>query len=69
MTEEFCKWQGCNREPRMAVSVERPTRGVLKMITYYDDRTAPKKAGRYCKEHGIEFLSESCVVMVGPDEA
>lgn len=67
MSDQTCQWQNCERDPRMAVSVDRPNRGNLKMTTYFDDRSAPARAQRFCKQHGIEFQAESCTVLVEGD--
>lgn len=41
----------------MALRTERSPRDVLKTTVYYDNRSAPKTATRYCKAHGAEIMA------------
>lgn len=42
----------------MAFRVTRPTRADLRLTVWFDDRTAPKKATRECKEHGMRSVAD-----------
>lgn len=58
----------CEREARMAVRTTRPSREDLRVTSYADDRSAPKAATRYCKEHGMATVRELLTVVVDSDE-
>lgn len=52
----------------MAVRTTRPSREDLRVTSYADDRSAPKAATRYCKEHGMATVRELLTVVVDSDE-
>lgn len=62
-----CSEPRCDRDARMAVGTARPSREDLRVTAYADDRTAPKTATRYCKEHGIATTRELLIVVVDAD--
>lgn len=53
-----CKTEGCNRPATVALRTTRPTRGDLRTTIYFDERTAPKAATRYCTPHGAGLAAE-----------
>jgi hypothetical protein len=52
----------------MAVKVTRPTRGDLRVTAYADDRTAPRGATPYCREHGTGTVSDLLMAVVEADD-
>lgn len=52
----------------MAVRTLRPTRPELKSVIWYDDRTAPRTAQRYCRKHGYEVVVAMMNTLVSEDE-
>lgn len=54
----------CGDASRMAIRTTRPNRDTLKSTVYWDDRTAPKSATRYCASHGEQCLIELTRVLV-----
>lgn len=64
-----CQANGCNRPARCALHTRRPTRDKLTTTIYYDDRTAPKAAVRYCKEHGRETAHGLMQIVDNDEEA
>ena len=63
-----CFVDGCKRPPRLAIETKRPARGTMYSRIYYDDRTAPKNAVRYCRMHGIRTSTELALVLTHADE-
>jgi hypothetical protein len=43
------------RPARVAIVTVRTERAIITKV-YWDDRTAPAKASRYCKIHGVSTL-------------
>lgn len=67
--EEKCSLETCDKPARMAVTTRRDTRtrNVISTV-YYDNRTAPKKAQRYCRKDGAELLKELVKTLSDEDE-
>lgn len=53
-----CRTEGCTAPPTMALRTTRPQRGDLRTTIYFDERTAPKTAIRYCTAHGANLAAE-----------
>lgn len=68
MTEAVCMTKGCENEARMAIYTTRPTRQNMYSTVWWDDRTAPKKAARYCRSCGQHLLSQLTEVLTHEDE-
>lgn len=64
---EHCQAKGCERPARCAIDTRRPTREKLMTTIYYDNRSAPKKAVRYCKQHGSETATGLMALVDGDD--
>lgn len=66
-----CSLPYCDREARMAINTNRPTRDTLYSTVYYDDRDpkAPKKAVRYCKKHGAQTIADLVDTLVEDDKS
>lgn len=62
-----CCASGCARAARMAIRTTRPTRAKLTTTVWWDDRTAPVQAARYCRVHGAALLADFSLVLVAPD--
>lgn len=62
-----CQARDCTRPARMAVRTARPTRGNLNSTVYYDDRTAPRTAPRYCRACGLAVVSALVSDLVAED--
>lgn len=54
-----CRTEGCKRPATVALRTT-PTRGDLhlRITIYFDERTAPKAAARYCTSHGAGLAAE-----------
>jgi hypothetical protein len=52
----------------LAIRTQRPTRENLYSAVYYDDRSAPKTATRYCKTHGLALMADMIATMVDGDD-
>lgn len=63
-----CTATGCDRPARLAVRTTRPSRDDLRTTIYYDDRTAPRTAQRYCRQHGGETLAALVITLTDADE-
>lgn len=64
-----CGTSGCKRPARMAISTSRPSRENVWSRVWYDDRTAPASASRYCRTHGIEVLTQLAQALVDEDDS
>jgi hypothetical protein len=53
-----CSYPDCENQARLAIRTTRPHRRELKSVVWYDDRTAPKTASRYCRKHAIHLATE-----------
>lgn len=62
-----CSDAGCGKEARMALRTTRPTRDDLRTVIFYDDRTAPSTALRYCADHGLKVVEQLMSVLVDGD--
>jgi hypothetical protein len=52
-----CKHRGCDKEARMALRTTRQAKSrELVTAIHFDDRSAPKAAEPYCKEHGLSLV-------------
>jgi hypothetical protein len=58
---------GCSQPSRMAISTHRPNRTKIYSRVFYDDRTAPASALRYCRLHGVQILGELADVLTEED--
>lgn len=63
-----CEEWACKREARMAIRTIRNQRNELKVTVWFDNRTAPKIAGRYCKLHGETLMTGLVKSIVAPDD-
>lgn len=64
-----CSLSGCEAEARMAISTKRPRRAKIVTTVWWDDRTAPKAAQRYCRHHGGGLLADLARMLTHPDAA
>lgn len=62
-----CSEGGCTKDARLALRTTRPTREDLRTTIFYDDRSAPNTAMRYCAEHGLKVVQELLSVLVDVD--
>jgi hypothetical protein len=53
-----CRTEGCTAPPTMALRTTRPQRGDLRTTIYFDERTAPKTATRYCTPCGAALAAD-----------
>jgi hypothetical protein len=65
---EQCTERGCTKQARVAIATARTKRDDLKSTIHYDNRTAPKKAARYCREHGASLAAELIRMVADGDE-
>lgn len=63
-----CETKGCEREARMAIDTSRPSRDVLKSVLYFDNRSAPRKAARYCKTCGAALAQDLVNALTDADD-
>jgi hypothetical protein len=52
----------------MALRTTRPSRDDLRTVVFYDDRTAPRTALRYCAEHGLKTIKALLNVLVDAND-
>jgi hypothetical protein len=64
-----CVDRGCSQPARMAISTHRPTRDKIYSRVFWDDRTAPASALRYCRAHGVQTLVDLADVLTEADPA
>lgn len=62
--EEKCQRSNCDQPARAALRTQRPKRDMLYSTLYYDERTAPKKAKRLCKEHAVATITELSLTLI-----
>lgn len=62
-----CTHDPCNKPGRLALRTTRPTREDLRTMIYFDDRTAPKTAQPYCREHGAALVADLIQTLVAED--
>ena len=64
----LCSAFGCTKTARMAVALSRPSRERMYATVDFDDREAPKKAIRYCRQHGGEVVLDLIATLTEQDE-
>lgn len=62
-----CSDSGCTRPARMAFRTTRPSRNDLRTTVFYDDRSAPSTAQRYCRKHGLALITDVIRTVVAED--
>lgn len=65
---ETCSQGACTRQARLAVTTSRPSRGTIWTKVWWDNRTAPPTADRFCKKHGIELLKSLTETLCDMDD-
>lgn len=55
----------CGKPARCAIRTTRSRdRTRMQTTIHYDERTAPKNAVPYCKEHGVQTMKELAEVLI-----
>lgn len=62
-----CSTSGCDQAARMAIRTTLAPRAKMTTTVWWDDRTAPKIAPRYCRNHGGLLLAGLVPVLVDAD--
>lgn len=63
-----CEATDCEKDARCAIRTARPTRANLYSTVWYDDRSAPKTAVRYCHGHGVETMTQLAQALIDQDD-